>query len=416
MEALLSPPGPAKRRIWIGYLPVWSECVPLDADGRVDRVRAAANVIAGLIIGIRQTLSAIVSVTLVFSGSHDGNVLQMFPFGISMMWYSTLAGSLLYCVFGRLQYNTNATQEVCAILYGAMAQRAAAHLRHDPERIPPTILGLIMAGTVATGVASMVFGKLGLGKLMLRFPTPVTSGFLGTIGFFLVRTALQVSSGVEFRAFYPVSLAEFLSARSLQPVACLLSMVWLMRVGPGWLSGLFPKSQIVRRLGGLFFQLLPLLLFYLVVWALGVDSAALSRDGWTYPAQSSGSFTLLWTEYDLREADLSVIPQASRDPERRAPRPRSASSQTPFAPRCTTENLKVSAASSNREPSSFRAVLSGHLEGGAGDGLAGPDLGALHHDRRAGHHGEVPLGAGRRPRARRGGGLRPGAGPTTWKG
>ena len=45
---------------------------------------------------------------------------------------------------------------------------------------------------MATGVSAMAFGKLGLGKLMLRFPSPVTSGFLGTIGFFLVRTALQV--------------------------------------------------------------------------------------------------------------------------------------------------------------------------------------------------------------------------------
>ena len=84
---------------------------------------------------------------------------------------------------------------------------------------------------------------------MLRFPSPVTSGFLGTIGFFLVRTALQISSGaldctqahqkvgqehfallqaaptgVQFQYFYPVSFVDFFALRSMAPVCCLLSM------------------------------------------------------------------------------------------------------------------------------------------------------------------------------------------------
>ena len=44
------------------------------------------------------------------------------------------------------------------------------------------------------------FSCLAKCQVMLRFPSPVTSGFLGTIGFFLVRTALQISSGVPARS------------------------------------------------------------------------------------------------------------------------------------------------------------------------------------------------------------------------
>ena len=159
----------------------------------------AANILAGCIIGIRQTLTGIVSATLVFTGSdYHPEIAEMFPFGISMMWYSTMVGSAFYAAFGRLQYNTNATQEVCAILYGTMAQNAVVALKHKGEanRIQPTILALIVSSTMLTGICSVLLGKLGVGKLMLRFPTPVTNGFLGTIGWFLVRTALQVSSGV----------------------------------------------------------------------------------------------------------------------------------------------------------------------------------------------------------------------------
>eukprot|EP00913_Durusdinium_trenchii_P007283 g6845.t1 len=128
-----------------------------------------------------------------------------------------MAGSAFYAVFGRLQYNTNATQEVCAILYGAMAQNAAVTLRKvgRADQIQPTILALIVSSTMLTGICSVLLGKLGVGKLMLRFPTPVTSGFLGTIGFFLVRTALQVSSGVQFVNFYPVDFGDRLLEKYL---------------------------------------------------------------------------------------------------------------------------------------------------------------------------------------------------------
>ena len=119
-----------------------------------------------------------------------------------------MVGSAFYAIFGRLQYNTSATQEVCAILYGAseqqpvvqqtrcaqlplcsnrgaMAQSAAERLRRSgqPERIPATapqqkgrgrgslqaetcaeVLALIMAGTSLTGLCSVLLGKLGVGK------------------------------------------------------------------------------------------------------------------------------------------------------------------------------------------------------------------------------------------------------------
>ncbi len=178
---------------WPGPL---NQCLFQTSDARC-MSGVTANILAGCIIGIRQTLSAIVSATLVYSGSDHEKINEMFPFGISMMWYSTMAGSAFYAVFGRLQYNTNATQEVCAILYGAMAQNAAIALNRSGKSnlIQPTVLALIVSSTLLTGVCSVLLGKLGVGKLMLRFPTPVTNGFLGTIGWFLVRTALQVSSG-----------------------------------------------------------------------------------------------------------------------------------------------------------------------------------------------------------------------------
>jgi len=232
----------------------------------------------------------------------------MFPFGISMMWYSTMAGSAFYAVFGRLQYNTNATQEVCSILYGAMAQNAAIALNKSGKSslIQPTVLALIVSSTLLTGVCSVLLGKLGVGKLMLRFPTPVTNGFLGTIGWFLVRTALQVSSGVQFQYFYPMDFNAFFSFRSLGPVSCLLAMVALIRHGPAIVARKFPNSKLLK-LSGLFCQLCPLAIFYAVVYLIGVSMEELSSSGWTYPAQTSRSFESLWTTYNLGDANVRVL-------------------------------------------------------------------------------------------------------------
>ncbi|CAE7257763.1 ephA [Symbiodinium microadriaticum] len=310
---LLSTPSTSRRRkprSVFGYWPVWSECIPLNEEtGKVDGVRVTANIIAGSIIGIRQTLTGIVSATLVFTGSSFPEVTHMFSFGICMMWYSTMVGSAFYAIFGRLQYNTSATQEVCAILYGAMAQSAAERLRRSgqPERIPATVLALIMAGTSLTGLCSVLLGKLGVGKVMLRFPSPVTSGFLGTIGFFLVRTALQISSGVQFQYFYPVSFIDFFSLRSMAPVSCLLCMVMLIRTGPGFITKMYGQNKAVMKLSGLGCQLFPLALFYVVILICGIPMEVLSETGWTFPAQAGSSFWGLWTTYSLGDADPNVL-------------------------------------------------------------------------------------------------------------
>eukprot|EP00438_Fugacium_kawagutii_P033316 Skav219645 [mRNA] locus=scaffold628:334260:336903:- [translate_table: standard] len=248
-----------------------------------------ANILAGCIIGIRQTLTGIVSATLVFTGSEHPEITDMFPFGISMMWYSTMAGSAFYAIFGRLQYNTNATQEVCAILYGAMAQNAAFALNRSGKSalIQPTILALIVSSTFLTGLCSVLLGKLGVGKLMLRFPTPVTNGFLGTIGWFLVRTALQVSSGV-----LPAHLVDE-----------------VMGVASGFVLRTESLAYSRRSVNvGLFCQLCPLAIFYIVaVLVGGLSMEELSASGWTYPTQTSRSFWSLWTTYNLGDAHFGVL-------------------------------------------------------------------------------------------------------------
>ena len=55
---------PVKRRIWFGFLPLWQECVPLDASGGVDWAATLANISIGVLIGLREALGGVQSQTL----------------------------------------------------------------------------------------------------------------------------------------------------------------------------------------------------------------------------------------------------------------------------------------------------------------------------------------------------------------
>ncbi|CAE7802476.1 unnamed protein product, partial [Symbiodinium necroappetens] len=197
---------------------------------------------------------------------------------------SSAISAAWYGAFGRMQAGLIGINDVIGILWGTMGGQVAVALAGEPERIVPTQLAIIAVSTILTGVASIVFGHLGLGKLMLLFPAPVTSGFLGSIGFFIFKSSLQISSGVKFRYLWPQDFEQFLQVQPLARVACMFGALAFMRKVPPRLVKLFPNA-VVKKLGGLVCQLVPLFLFYLVVQISGVDMMDLSEAGWTYPRQ-----------------------------------------------------------------------------------------------------------------------------------
>ena len=87
-------------------------------------------------------------------------------------------------------------------------------------------------------------------------------------------------------------------------------MVAFIRHGPSVIARKFPESRLLK-LSGLFCQLCPLAIFYVLKTLLGLSMSELSASGWTYPTQTSRSFSSLWTTYDIYDphvgADLGVL-------------------------------------------------------------------------------------------------------------
>lgn len=88
----------------------------------------------------------------------------------------------------------------------------------------------------------------------------------------------------------------------------MFAMVACIRIGPGTLNRCFPKSDVVRRLGGLVCQLLPLVFFYIVAIGLGVNLDYLHAHHWTYPRRGAASGPLaLWTTYSVDDVDWATV-------------------------------------------------------------------------------------------------------------
>eukprot|EP00931_Biecheleriopsis_adriatica_P090720 TRINITY_DN64657_c0_g1_i1.p1 TRINITY_DN64657_c0_g1~~TRINITY_DN64657_c0_g1_i1.p1 ORF type:complete len:919 (-),score=196.64 TRINITY_DN64657_c0_g1_i1:6-2762(-) len=317
MEPLLpgtGAPGPVKKKGPFGWWPLWQEVVPLDDDsGSPDKALVIANIGAGVMIGIRQGLSAIMTASLIFTSAGVPQLSDMFGIGISMMWFSSTLAAFWYGLFGRMQFGLIGINDVIGILWGTMGTQVGFALADEPSKIAPTQLAIIAVSTVLTGIASILFGQLGLGKLMLLFPAPVTSGFLGSIGLFIFKSSLQISSGVKFHYLWPLDWGEFCQMQPLARVACMFAALAFMRQVPPLLVKTCKGNQAVKKLGGLICQLLPLLFFYLGTWAAGIGMDTLTEEGWTYPKQGSGSPLAMWTTYSFHDADwhyvMSTVPR-----------------------------------------------------------------------------------------------------------
>lgn len=301
-----------------GYIPLWSECLPLSsqdrASGPPDWGAVCVNVAAGLIMGVREALGGIVSASMVFSSSEFPEISAMLPFGINMTLYTMTVGVLWYAVFGRLQYGYGTQQDLICILQANLAANAARQLAQDPKKIPATVFAIICLSAVLTGAISIIVGKLGWGTVMLMIPKPVVNGFLGAIGVVVLQAGLSTASGVKFHQFQPtMSWYDFCSSSDrLGQLGCMFGHMFCIRMGPKilhcLLSSVSPKArETLNKFAGLACQLFPLAIFYMVMGAYGVSMDTLAERGWTYPNNRSSEPSDLWTTYTFADVDFNAV-------------------------------------------------------------------------------------------------------------
>eukprot|EP01062_Namystynia_karyoxenos_P084277 TRINITY_DN987_c0_g1_i1.p1 TRINITY_DN987_c0_g1~~TRINITY_DN987_c0_g1_i1.p1 ORF type:complete len:1313 (+),score=468.07 TRINITY_DN987_c0_g1_i1:211-4149(+) len=306
-------------KTWFGYLPLKREMFPQTKEG------VSTNIIAGVVNGCVESVVCMTFAGVIFNNL-DRNLEALLPLGASLMLYSTFVALTWNGLFGRLPYSLcTSARGISTVILARESVSIAEALRGAPEKVGPTIMCYLATATFTLGLTFFICGKVGMGRLMLLFPAPVTSGFLGSVGVLAVRGSLQMASGVPFYRktsgsvlpaagdtfMWPSDWAAFLAPNAIGQVMAMLAMVLFVRSVPS-LCKKYIKAKSFEHLWDFLCILISLAVFYVAIFAagIGLDELRDTTPRWVLHWESATTPShRLWEAYDLTRVELTVIAQ-----------------------------------------------------------------------------------------------------------
>ncbi|RKP00289.1 hypothetical protein CXG81DRAFT_568, partial [Caulochytrium protostelioides] len=210
--------------------------------------------------------------------------------GISMFLTSTIVSQIVYTAGGSAFVGANGSMMIESL------DGASDHV------ILANIMFVYACSTVLTGLVFLLLGWCRLGNMIQFFPRHILVGCIGGIGFFLLLTGIEVTTGVESSVVtHPLQFWADLTAGATRIPVLAASM------------GLAVTLKTLQRCVAFpffipcFYMTVPVL-FYLVVLAAGIPLEVLRDHGWlfTVPAET-GTFYEFWTWFDLTALRFRAI-------------------------------------------------------------------------------------------------------------
>eukprot|EP01065_Artemidia_motanka_P040030 TRINITY_DN4956_c1_g1_i7.p1 TRINITY_DN4956_c1_g1~~TRINITY_DN4956_c1_g1_i7.p1 ORF type:complete len:1778 (+),score=430.47 TRINITY_DN4956_c1_g1_i7:79-5412(+) len=270
------------------------------------------QIVAGILTGIKVVLAAVVYASLVFSskgepGSAGRIALEnSFGKGITLMLWTSLVAGAWNSLFGRLQYSIAGSRIVPAVILSEISEELAIDPTVDPDKIFGILLIIICITSLSTGLLCYLVGLLRAADIVLRMPSPVTAGFLASVGWSAMRSSIRISSSIAWYnpqktpgKWWPKEWdtdTGFWSPNSICPVLCAVGMFLAVKY-------LAPLCREIpgnwhRRYWTLLWTLIPLGLFALAITIADINISTL-RDGWVFQQAENGTdFWLVWQDID----------------------------------------------------------------------------------------------------------------------
>jgi SulP family sulfate permease len=245
----------------------------------LDVQRLVPALVSGAITGLFAITLSFSVAALIFAGPLASQVTV----GIGLALFGSIVVSLCISLTSSYRGMVASVQEVpgaiLALIAGGIVSAFPAGT--PAAEIMPTVVAAIALGSLASGTAYWLLGRLRLGSLVRFMPYPVISGFLAATGWILVAGGLEVCAGLPADAhsivawFTPSALAH-----------------WLPGCGTGLL--LF----LVRRRYHHYLVLPSLLiavavLFFLILRVSDGSVTAATAQGWLLPAHTGDLLHLM---------------------------------------------------------------------------------------------------------------------------
>lgn len=254
--------------------------------GYLARLLLGALVVGSMTVVVVLSLAAIV---------YSGPLAAYLDQGIALALIGSIAMSVVAPLALSYRGGIIQPQNVAAILLSFSAAEILRRTGGDAEAAFPTVVATVAAASIATGAAAYAAGALRLGYLVRFVPFPVVSGFLAATGALLAGHTfhLLVPSASAGAGGWTAALAERWPLWLPWMVLAALMTVIMRRTG----NGTVIPAILAAALG----------LFYLAVWALGLDTSAL-RDSGIFLGPFAGSSFAAGLSLDLPlRADWSLV-------------------------------------------------------------------------------------------------------------
>lgn len=159
-------------------------------------------------------------------------------------------------------------------------------------KLLPTLLLCIATGSLMVSIGCYLLGKFHLTRIAQFLPTNVLHGFLTTIGFNILIEAISISTGIhlEFKK-HPESIVQIFGSwkrwKLLMPAPVMGIPLYFLKQ-----YHIFSPVVVVP-----FFLIVPLIIFYVVLYAIGSDWDSAHANDWFFKALNHSWFWEGWTEF-----------------------------------------------------------------------------------------------------------------------
>jgi len=152
-------------------------------------------------------------------------------------------------------------------------------------QVVPTTLAAMMIGNAATGLLFYGLGKMKNTAAVIGFiPAAVVAGFLTCIGYKVIKLAVLITTGYNFKLKYVKYIGEDLPHANDPWVPLTIALVYGIT-----LYALKRKHIIAAEKLILGFITVPLIMFFVITAAMGVPMEQLRQEGWFLTQQGDGS-------------------------------------------------------------------------------------------------------------------------------
>ncbi len=254
------------------------------------------DIISGLVTPIVIITSTLSYAAMIFSGP----LASRLPMGIGYGLISAGIMAIVFAIGSSMPFAIAGPDSKPVAVLATMAALVAADVtrRGHAEDAPATVMFVLIAGTLITGVTLYLFGLFKAGRWIRFVPYPVIAGFMAASGGLLAVGGIRIATGTR-------GLLELLMTLGR-------GQHWIqLLAGVAFAGGMHHIKKVKHPLAFPALLLGATLLTHLVLHSAGYSLGASRQAGWLLDLSSGASLPGFWLMKSMTSVNLAALFRAS---------------------------------------------------------------------------------------------------------